>query len=54
MYHPDLYIKSQEIINENLLYTIPEGPKVYLQKIRFYRHKKIVYERFLNYELYED
>ena len=53
-YHPDFFIRAQEKINESLMYSIPEGPKIYLQKIRFYRHKKLVYERFLQYELFEN
>ena len=51
-YHPDLFIKAQEKEIFGVKYYLPEGPKSYLNSIQVFRIKKLIFERFLEYEFY--
>lgn len=51
-YHPDLFIRSQQKEIFGVTYFLPEGPRSYLKSIQVFRNKKIIFERFLEYEFY--
>jgi hypothetical protein len=52
-YNPILYTRGEEKEINGNIYLLPDGPKCYLQGIKLLIRDKLVYERFLVYELYE-
>lgn len=53
-YNPILYLKGEqkEINGESVF--IPDGPKCYINSIKVFKRKNLIYEHFLVYELYEE
>ena len=54
LYSPHFYIKAEKKEINGVLYSLPDGPKLYLNKILFFKNRKLFCERFIKYEIYEE
>lgn len=54
LYSPHFYIKAEKKEINGVLYSLPDGPKLYLNKILIFKNRKLFCERFIKYEIYEE
>lgn len=54
LYNQVFYIKSENKVVDGITYALPEGPKLYLDKILIYRNKDLICERFIKFEIYNN
>lgn len=54
LYSPHFYIKAEKKEINGVLYSLPDGPKLYLNKILIFKNRKLFCERFIKYEVYEE
>lgn len=54
LYSPHFYIKAEKKEINGVLYSLPDGPKLYLNKILIFKNRQLFCERFIKYEVYEE
>jgi len=54
LYSPHYYIKAEKKEINGVLYSLPDGPKLYLNKILIFKNRKLLCQRFIKYEVYEE
>lgn len=54
LYSPHYYIKAEKKEINGVLYSLPDGPKLYLNKILIFKNRKLFCQRFIKYEVYEE